>query len=103
MRFRLRTLLIVLALGPLLISIGYLRLSSRQRWLHRKHGPFIRQATFVGNQAYSDRKLAKVIGVNGGPGGTVGVRLNAYTADESIEKIKAFYVQQATNKSRSRC
>src|SRR4051794_8626481 len=87
-RYKLRTLLIVAALGPLLLAVSYFQLARHFAWLHRNDGPFIQRAKFLGNLGYSDKKLAKVIGLN------QGIRLNAYAAGESLQKIKAFYVQQ---------
>jgi len=87
-RYNLRTLLIVVALGPMIIAIGYVQFAKRSVWLHRKDGPLIQDARFLGNRSHSDKKLAKVIGVR------QGIRLNSYTAEESLQKIKAFYVRQ---------
>jgi hemolysin activation/secretion protein len=58
--------------------------------LHRlkRYGPMIYQARFTGNRAFSDKKLAKAIGVR------TGLRLNAYTAWESLRDVQRFYVDE---------
>ena len=85
MRYRLRTLLILMAVAPPLGSIVYFQVVSHMKWQHRLEGPWIRQAKFLGNRAFSDKKLAKVTGVG------KSVRLNAYTAWESRRKIEELY------------
>jgi outer membrane protein assembly factor BamA len=87
MRYRLRTLLILLAVAPPLASIGYRQIVSHMAWRHRLEGPWIRQAKFLGNRSFSDKKLAKVTGID------KSVRLNAYTAAELLRKLQAFYLE----------
>ena len=82
-----RTLLVLLALAPPLLSIGYFQFAAQQVWHHRQEGPWIRQAKFMGNQMFSNKKLAKVIGAS------ESLRLNAYTATDSLRKLKTFYAQ----------
>jgi len=93
-RYSLRTLLIVVALGPLIIAIAYFQVAKRSVWLHRKDGPLIQDARFLGNRSHSDKRLAKLIGVR------QGIRLNAYTAEESLQKIQAFYEQQGYRRAK---
>ncbi|HEY2414617.1 MAG TPA: POTRA domain-containing protein [Pirellulaceae bacterium] len=88
MRYKLRTLLIVLALGPLLLSIAYFQFQPYLAWRKRKSGPLIRQARFLGNRAFSDKKLLKVAGVH------ESIRLNPYTASQSLRKLQTFYSDQ---------
>ena len=87
MRISLRTLLVLLTVAPPLGWIGYLHFAEQQVWRHRLEGPWIRRANFVGNAAFSDKKLLKVSGVN------ESIRLNAYTAAESVRKIETFYAE----------
>jgi len=88
MRYRLRTLLIFLAIAPLLLSIAYFQLQRNLAWRHRREGPLIRRAKFEGNRQFSNKKLLKIIAIN------EGIRLNAYSADQSLRKLQAFYAQQ---------
>ena len=82
-RYKLRTLLILLAIGPPLMSIGYFARMPGQGQTVK--GPIIYQAKFVGNCQISDKKLAKVIGVR------EGLRLNKNLAAHSRYKIKECY------------
>jgi outer membrane protein assembly factor BamA len=93
-RFRLRTLLIVLALGPLLLSIAYFQFQPYLTWRNRKSGPLIRQAKIIGNRAFSDKKLLKVIGIH------EGIRLNSYTTSQYLRKLQAFYSDQGYGQAR---
>jgi hypothetical protein len=88
MRYGLRTLLILLAVGPPLGSVGYFQVVSHMAWRQRLEGPWICRAKFLGNRAFTDKKLAKVTGVD------KSIRLNAYTAWESLHKVKAFYARE---------
>jgi outer membrane protein assembly factor BamA len=94
MRFRLRTLLVFLAIGPPLLAVGYFYFVSHVAWRHRLEGHWVRQAKFLGNTAFSDKKLAKVTGVG------QSVRLNAYSAGELVRKIRAFYFQQGFSEAK---
>src|SRR5262245_11930733 len=88
MRYRLRTLLILFAIAPLFLSVAYFQFQHHRAWRRRFEGPFIHQAKFLGNYAFSDKKLLKVSGVN------KSVRLNAYNTDQSLRKLQSFYSQQ---------
>jgi hemolysin activation/secretion protein len=90
MRFRLRTLLIVLALGPPILAIAYLTIASKPKPNRPQAGPWIDRATFQGNRQYSDKKLAKLIGLKSSTG-IHGLRLNAQSAEQARSKIEQFY------------
>jgi outer membrane protein assembly factor BamA len=93
-RFSLRTLLIVLAVMPLLLSIVYFQFQPYLAWRNRKSGPLIRQAKITGNRDFSDKKLLKVIGIH------EYMRLNPYTARQSLRKLQAFYSDQGYAQAR---
>src|SRR5262245_29725279 len=94
MRYRLRTLLIVLALAPLLASTVYFRVASHLMWQRRFEGPLVRQAKFIGNRAISDKKLSKEIGI------AAGVRLNAYWTEQACRKIEELYFQAGHSRAK---
>jgi len=94
MRYRLRTLLVVLALAPLLASIGYFRVASHLAWQRRFEGPLVRQAKFIGNRAVSDKKLRKEIGI------AAGIRLNAHWTEQARRRIEELYIQAGHPKAK---
>ena len=86
MRFRLRTLLIVLAILSPLLAAGYLL------WIwpqtpRRPAGPIIYQAKFIGNRCFSDNKLAHEIGLKRV------FRLNLDSAEQSRLKNRQLYIR----------
>ena len=86
MRFRLRTLLIVLAILPPLLAAGYLLWMSRQT-PRRPDGPIINQAKFIGNRCFSDNKLSQEIGLK------QVFRLDTDSAEQSRLKITQIYLR----------
>jgi len=92
MRFRLRTLLIVLALGPPVLAICFLAFVQRPARQRGQQGHWIYQAKFIGNRLYTDKKLAKVIGLIN-TNGIKGWRLNADSAEDSRKRIEHLYHQ----------
>jgi len=63
MRYRLRTLMILLALRPPLGAIVYWQFAPRRVWRKQTEGALIRQVRFIGNTAFSDIELKRVTGV----------------------------------------
>ena len=94
MRYRLRTLLLFFAVAPLLLSLAYFHLQQHLAWRDRFKGPLIHQAKFLGNYAFSDKKLLKVTGIN------KSVRHNVYNAEQSLRKLQSFYSEQGYSRSK---
>ena len=92
LRYKLRTLLIVLALGPPVLAICFLALVQRSARQREQQGHWIYQAKFIGNRRYSDKILAKVIGLRN-TNGIKGRRLNSNSAEDSRKKIEHLYHQ----------
>src|SRR5690349_21037567 len=63
MRFRLRTLMIVLALGPPMIWIAYHRWASLTSPMPQPRGSIIHTARFMGNRRIGDAKLTRTLGL----------------------------------------
>src|SRR5262245_2329121 len=93
MRFRLRTLLIVLAVLPPLLAACYLSLAPNAMRQNRQEGHWIYGARILGNRLYSDKKLLKLIGLPITSSGIKGWRLNADSAEDSRNKIEQLYHQ----------
>ena len=104
-RYRLRTLLIVLALGPPVLANAYFAIAPQSTPQRRQKGIWITSARFNGNRRYSDTKLAKVIGLENGTG-AIGFRLTTDLAVELRKNIEQLYhragYRQATVKVRTR-
>src|SRR5262245_5858671 len=92
MQFRLRTLMVLLAVVPPLAAACYLALAPSAVRRASDQGHWIYQAKFIGNWMYSDKKLTKVIGLLNS-NGIRGWRLNAESAEDSRKKIEQFYRQ----------
>jgi hypothetical protein len=80
MRFRLRTLLIVLALAPPILAIAYLTIAPKPKPHRPQAGPWIDRATFQGNRQYSDKKLARLIGLKSSTG------IHGATSEQRVER-----------------
>jgi hypothetical protein len=63
MRYRLRTLLIVLAIGPPMIWIAYYRWASLTSPKPQPRGSIIHTARFIGNKRFSDTKFTRTLGL----------------------------------------
>jgi hypothetical protein len=63
MRYRLRTLLILLAIGPMVIWIAYHRWASLTSPKPEPRGSIIHTARFSGNKRISDVKLKRTLGL----------------------------------------
>jgi outer membrane protein assembly factor BamA len=85
-RYKLRTLLIVLAVLPPLLAAGYLLWMSGQK-PRRPDGPIIYQAKFIGNRCFSDSKLTHEIGLK------QVFRLDMDSAEQSRLKITQLYLR----------
>jgi hypothetical protein len=90
MRYGLRTLMIVLAIGPPVLANAYFAIAPKSTSQRRQKGLWITGARFNGNRQYSDRKLAKVIGPEIGTG-VIGFRLTPDLAEELRKKIEKLY------------
>jgi len=93
MRFRLRTLLIVLAVLPPLLAVCYLSLAPNSKRQNRREGHWIYEAKILGNRLFSDKKLLKVIALSTSSSGIKGWRLNPDSAEVSRHKIEQYYHQ----------
>jgi hypothetical protein len=91
MRYRLRTLLIVSALAPLVLATCYLWLAPNATRLNQQEGNWIDEARILGNSLYSDKKLLKVISLPTTSSGIRGWRLNTNSAEDARNKIEQFY------------
>jgi hypothetical protein len=85
MRYRLRTLLILLAILPPLLAAGYFLWVSRHTPPTRPKGPIIYQAKFVGNRRHADVEFIRKIGLR------AGLRLNPNSAEQARKKIIELY------------
>ena len=92
MRYRLRTLMIVMALVPPLLAICYWATAPSSVRGRGQQGHWIYEAKFVGNRMYSDKKRTKLIGLMNS-NGIRGWRLNADSAEDARKKIEQFYRQ----------
>src|SRR5438105_4791151 len=92
MRYRLRTLLIVLTLGPPFLATCYLAFTPDSSQRRQEQGHWVYQARFIGNRQYSDKKLTKLIGLLNS-NGVRGWRLNTDSAEDARKKIETFYHQ----------
>jgi outer membrane protein assembly factor BamA len=105
MRYRLRVLLIVLALGAPVLANSYFAIAPKSTPQRRQKGIWITSARFNGNRRYSDSKLAKVIGIENGTG-PIGFRLTTDLAVELRNNIEQLYYRagyrHATVKVRTR-
>jgi outer membrane protein assembly factor BamA len=90
MRYRLRTLTIVLAIGPPVLAIAYFAIAPKSTPQRPQKAIWITGVRFNGNRQYSDRKLGKVIGLENGTG-AIGFRLTTDLAVESRKKIEELY------------
>jgi hypothetical protein len=93
MRFRLRTLLIVVTLGPPMLATCYLLLAPNAKRHHGQEGHWIYGARIIGNSLHTDKKLLKVLGLPMSPSGIRGWRLNTDSAEDARNKIEQFYHQ----------
>jgi hypothetical protein len=85
MRYRLRTLLIVLAIGPPLLAGAYFFWASRHAPLPPPKGPIIYEAKFSGNRRHARVQFIRVIGLR------QGIRLSPKSAEEARQKIVGIY------------
>jgi Surface antigen variable number repeat len=92
MRYRLRTLLILMALLPPLLAVCYLLLAPSPKRRNPQEGHWIYDARILGNRLFSEKKLLKVIGLPIS-NGIKGWRLNADSAEDSRQKIEHLYHQ----------
>jgi hypothetical protein len=92
MRFRLRTLLILMALLPPVLAIFYFILAPNSAQPRPQQGIWIYHARFIGNRSFSDKKLTKAIGLLNS-NGIHGWRLSADSAEDSRKKIEQLYRQ----------
>ena len=90
MRYRLRTLLIVVALGPPVLAVANFAMAPESTPQRRQNGIWITSARFNGNRRYSDTKLAKLIGLENGIG-AIGFQFTTGLAAESQKKIEELY------------
>jgi len=92
-RYKLRTLLFVLAVLPPLLAACYLWLAPNSKRQNRQEGHWIYEARILGNRLFSDKKLLRVIALPTSSNGIKGWRLNPDSAVDSRHKIEQFYHQ----------
>jgi len=90
MRFRLRTLLVLLAVGPVMLAVGYRALIPPKRQATKS--PIIYAAKYIGNRTISDKKLNKILGIRGRADG--GIALSPTFANEGRRKIEQCYLHE---------
>ena len=83
MRYRLRTLLILLAVGPPLLAITYTYFAAAPP----VHGPIIHGADFAGNRAISRKRLDRETGLRNG------ARLSPRIAEQARVRIQQIYFE----------
>jgi len=94
MRFRLRTLMIVMTVLPPIGATMYLCVAPPPAARDRMQGPIIYQADFFGNASFSNNKLGRVIGLRDG------VRLSPRFAEQSRGKLNQFHFDTGHTRTR---
>ena len=87
LRFKLRTLLIVLTLGPPLLATGYFSFLSRRSPPAPRKGPIIYEAKFSGNRRHARVEFIRAIGLR------QGFRLSPKSAEQARQKIVDIYAR----------
>ena len=89
-RFSLRTPLILLAVGPMVLAVGYFLLIRPKPQTSK--GPIVYAARFVGNHSISDKSLNRMLGFHGPADG--GIRLGPTFAKNGVRQIEQWYLRK---------